>query len=220
MKIYDAVLFWFGGVLTETVAELTLGELMPGAKGHEALKTRQRIRELAEELSLGRIAASDYCQQTIALCEADVEASELNSRIIESASLRQPIAELIERMPASYELWLIVDCPVDWYRALSQRWKMHSLFSEERTVATSKLKLSRMVPEIFYHLPAIANRSMDECITIDACSARAVESMEHGLASIIYVYPERLKLELALQGIWQTEADVMHPTSSERVEIG
>jgi hypothetical protein len=219
MKIYDAVFFWFGGVLTGTVAELTVGELMPDAKGHEALKTRQRIGELAEELSLGRIAASDYSEQTIALCDASVEPSELYRRIIESASLRQPIAELIERMPASYERWLIVDFPADWYQAVSQRWSVHSLFSEERTLVTSELKLSRMVPEVFYHLPSIAGRSMDECIIVDACSARAVQSMEHGLASIIYVYPERLRLELALQGIWQTEADVMHPTSSERVEI-
>lgn len=219
MKIYDAVFFWFGGVLTETVSELTAGELIPDAKGHQALKNRQRIRELAEELSLGRIAASKYCEQTIALCEASLGPSELNRGIIESASLRQPIVELIERMPASYERWLIIDCPVDWYQALSERWKIRSLFSEEWTVVTSELKLSRMVPEIFYHLPAIAGRSMDECITVDACSARAVQSMEHGLASIIYVYPERLRLELALQGMWQTEADVMHPTSSERVEI-
>jgi hypothetical protein len=219
MKIYDAVFFWFGGVLTETVAELTAGELKPDARGHEALSTRQRIRELAERLSLGGIAAADYCEKTIALSEADVEASELSNRIIESASLRQPIVELIERLPASYERWLIVDCPVKWYQAMSERWSIHSLFSEERTVVTSELKLSRMVPEIFYHLPSVAGRAMDECITVDACSARAVQSMKHGLASIIYVYPERLRLELALQGMWQTEADVMHPTSSERVEI-
>jgi hypothetical protein len=74
-----------------------------------------------------------------------------------------------------------------------------------------------MTPDIFYHLPQKAGRRMDDCIVIDANSARAVQSMKVGLASIIYVYPQRLKLELALQEIWRTDADVMHPTSSERV---
>jgi len=108
---------------------------------------------------------------------------------------------------------------VDWYAEVSKRLGLASLFPEGRIVLTSELKLPRMVPEVFYHLPACADRSMDECIAIDTLSGRAVESMRHGLASIIYVYPERLKLELALQGIYQTEADVMHPTSSERAKI-
>ena len=219
MKIYKTVFFWLGGVLSETVAELTVAELMPEAEGHHAPKTRQRIRGLAEGLALGRLAPSDYCEQTIALCEASVESSHLMRRVIESASLRAPIAELLEEMPAMYEPWLIVDYPVDWYQEVSERLEIASLFSEDRIVLTSMLKLGRMVPEVFYHLPPCAGRSMDECITIDAISARAVESMRHGLASIIYVYPERLKLELALQGIYQTEADVMHPTSSERARI-
>jgi hypothetical protein len=218
-KIYKTVFFWLGGVLTQTVAELTVAQLVPEAEGHDALKTSQRIRGLAEELALGKLASSDYCEQTVAHCEARVKPSLLKRRIVESVSLCEPIMELMAEMPAMYERWLIVDYPLDWYQDISERLEIPSLFSEDRIVVTSALNLSRMVPEIFYHLPPCAGRSMDECITIDALCARAVESMRHGLASIIYVYPERLKLELALQGIYQTEADVMHPTSSERARI-
>jgi hypothetical protein len=106
-----------------------------------------------------------------------------------------------------------------WWQELAARWQIYPLFPETRTILISEMKLRRMVPDIFYHLPARAGRSADECLTVDALSARAVESMRHGLASIIYVYPERLKLELALQGILATEADVMHPASSQRVRI-
>jgi hypothetical protein len=60
---------------------------------------------------------------------------------------------------------------------------------------------------------------MQDCIIIDGDASRAVQSLKHGLASISYVYLQRLKLELALQEIWQTDADVMHPTSSERVKF-
>ena len=219
MNIYDAVLFWLGGVLTDTVADLTMAELPAEANSHQALEIRQAVRRLAEELALGRVSASEYCQRTIPLCEPGLEASALEHRIIESVALRRSVAELVKRIPARYECWLVVDIPMEWYQEVSHRLKIHSLFSEDRMVFSSEMKLSRMVPEIFYHLPPNVSRPMDRCITVDALSARAVESMRHGLASIIYVYPERLKLELALQAIFPTEADVMHPTSSERVRI-
>jgi len=219
MKIYNVIFCWLGGVLTDTVAELTVAQLVPQAGGHQALQTRQIIRRLAEELSLGRLALSGYCEQAIASCGARISPALLERGIVESASLCTPVAELIAEIPAVYERWLIVDYPPDWYEEITERLGTQSLFPEDRIVATSALNLSRMVPEIFYHLPGCAGRSMEECITIDALSARAVESMRHGLASIIYVYPERLKLELALQGIYATDADVMHPTSSERAKI-
>jgi hypothetical protein len=47
----------------------------------------------------------------------------------------------------------------------------------------------------------------------------AVEAVRHQLASIVYVYPQRLVHELALQKILLLDADVMHPTSSDRIAI-
>jgi hypothetical protein len=76
-----------------------------------------------------------------------------------------------------------------------------------------------MVPDVFYRLPQGAARPMQDCIIIDGNAGRAVHSIRHGLASIFYVYLQRLKLELALQEILPTNADVMHPTSSERVKL-
>jgi hypothetical protein len=219
MKIYSAVFFWFGGILTQTVTELTVAELLPDAKGHAALKIKGQIRGLAEELSIGKITLSVYCKQAIALCGSREAVSDLKHNITASAPLRYPIAELIGKIPDTYERWLVVEFPMEWYEELSARWKISSLFSENRIVITSQLELKRMVPDIFYLLPRIARRTIEECVIVDALSARAVEAIKHGLASIIYVYPERLKLELALQGIWPTDADVMHPTSSERVKF-
>jgi hypothetical protein len=219
MRIYKTVFFWFGGVLSETIPELTLGVLRPGAKGHEALKIRQQIRELAEGLSLGKLAPTAYCEQAVALCSSEISVVDLKRRIIASTALRQPIAELIGQIPETYERWLVVDYPREWYQELSAQGQLKTLFSENRMAFTSALELISMVPDIFYRLPQKAGRPIEDCIVIDPLSARAVAAMKHGLAAIIYVYPERLKLELALQAIWQTEADVMHPAASERIKF-
>lgn len=219
MNIYSDIFFWLGGVLTETIPELTRAALFPEAGGYEAVKMQQQIRDLIEDLSLGKITSMQYCEQAIARCESSMTVSGLNRLIIDTASLQQSVADMVVEIPEASERWLIVDFPVDWFSELANRLKIYSLFPENRAIFTAELKIKRMVPDIFYHLPPKAGRAMDDCIVIDPVSARAVEAMKHGLATIIYVYPERLKHELAMQGIWQTDAEVLHPTSSERVKI-
>jgi hypothetical protein len=219
MKIYNAIFFWLGGVLTETVSERTAAELIPGMKGHEGIHLRQQLRGLADALTLGKLTPAAYCEQAVASCQANLSASALEDRIVETTAVRLPLAELVGKLPESYERWLVVDYPPTWYEKLSARWQIPGLFPHQRLVLTADLGLVSLTPDIFYLLPQAAGRPMDECIAVDALSARAVAAMKHGLATIFYVYPERLKLELALQGIWQTDVDVMHPTSSERVKF-
>jgi FMN phosphatase YigB (HAD superfamily) len=219
MKIYNAIFFWLGGVLTETVSERTAAELIPGMKGHEGIHLRQQLRGLAEALAVGAMTPMDYCEQAVALCRSPLAAAELKRRIIEATTLHQTLAELIAKIPEPYECWLVADYPPDWYTELAAHGQLAALFPRQRIVVTSELGLLKITPDIFYRLPQAARKPMDACLAVDALSARAVAAMKHGLATIFYVYPERLKLELALQGIWQTDADVMHPTSSERVKF-
>jgi hypothetical protein len=126
---------------------------------------------------------------------------------------------MIGEIPDRYERWLVVDYPQAWYEQLSDRAQIDTLFPGDRLIFVEQLELLSMTPDIFYRLPQKAKRPMQECIIIDGDAGRAVQSLKHGLAAIFYVYLERLKLELALQEIWQTDADVMHPTSSQRIKF-
>jgi hypothetical protein len=219
MKLYDAVFFWLGGVLTPALPELTMAELTPGLKGHAFVHIRRQLRALVEEVALGKTNARDYCEQALAVCQSKIAVATLEEKVIRSASLRRPVATLIGEIPDRYERWLVVDYPQDWYNTLPEQAQLDALFPSNRMIFTAQLEMQRMVPDVFYRLPQKAHRPMQDCIIIDADAGRAVESMKHGLASIFYVYLERLKMELALQEIWQTDADVMHPTSSERVKF-
>jgi hypothetical protein len=219
MNCYSDIFFWLSGVLTESLPELNKAALFPEAGGHEAVRKQQLIRDLIEDLSLGKISSQEYCEQAIARCAAGMTSSNLEQLMLDLATLRQPVAEIVERIPEAHTRWLIVDFPVNWFKELADRLKIYSLFPENQIVFTAMFQMQRMVPDIFYFLPSKAGRAMKDCIVIDPISARAVEAMKHGLATIIYVYPERLKHEFAMQGIWQTDTEVIHPSSSERVNI-
>ncbi len=219
MKHYDAVLFWLGGVLVPTLPEQTMGLLSPALSGHDFVHRRQLLRVRAEDVALGKSSPAAYCEAALDICQNSRDIAALERELIASTLLHQPLATMLSEIPAPYECWLVVDYPRTWYQQLPDREQIESLFPGHRIIFTEQLELLSMTPDLFYRLPQKVARAMQECIIIDADANRAVQSCKHGLASIFYVYLQRLKLELALQEIWQTDVDVMHPTSSERVKF-
>jgi hypothetical protein len=113
----------------------------------------------------------------------------------------------------------VVDIPETWVNALSERWKTTTTFTPDRLIFTERFALTGIVPDIFFYIPNSICRTVSECIMVDPIQSRAVTAHKFGLASLPYVYPRRLKIELALQGIWQTDEDVLHPKSSSKVMV-
>jgi hypothetical protein len=133
--------------------------------------------------------------------------------------LNPAVIQLIEEIPDSYQKWVIVDYPKTWIERAHHTGEITEQFPEDRRILASSLKAKHFGPEFFSAIASQAGLQLSDCLLVDADSARAVAAIRHGLASIIYVYPEHLKHELALQGIIQTDTEVLHPSSSERVEI-
>ncbi len=76
-----------------------------------------------------------------------------------------------------------------------------------------------MLPDIFEYIPRAAGRNMEDCFLVDPLQMRAVAAHKLGLVSTAFVYPRRLKIDLALQGIWKTTEDVYHPKAGARTNI-
>jgi len=217
MPPFNTLLFWLGGVLTESIAELTIGALKPGFGPNERLQWKPAIDPLAVDLILGLIEPGDYCKSVIWACSGKIAREELEARILVRARVRTDVLSVIRRIPAGYEKWLISDFPPPWFAELSDRALIAEIFSPDRMVYTSQLGIKRLNPDIYSSVPAAAKHKMNECIMVDGGSRRAVEGIKRGLVSIIYVYPAQLAHELALQKIIAGEVEVMHPSSSERV---
>jgi len=217
---FDTLLFWLGGVLTDSPVDLTLHALDPHLTAQARLRWKPLIDPLAAELALGKRTPDEYCASVAAACEAGVGPQELQEHIRARAAVRQDVLQVIADIPSSYSLWLLRDLPQTWFDAIDGRPALEGYFPAERLLAIAGLGLDSLGPEeLFAALPRAVQQPAGRCLVVDADSRRAVGNIRLGLASIIYVYPARLAHELALQKIIAGGVDVMHPSSSERVEL-
>ena len=214
-----ALLFWLGGVLTESLSDLTLSVLTPGASGAERLAWKQTLDPFLVQLTLGEIDSSTFWREAGPACASGISSGEAHVEITALARPRREVLEIIGKVPERYQVWLVSDFPVDWVGKMAAGGRLAEHFPPDRIIFTASLGLNQLQPDIFQALPRAANLEMRECLVIDGVSSRAVAGIKLGLNSIIYVYPERLAHELTLQKIIEGRVDVMHPSASERVEL-
>jgi hypothetical protein len=215
----DTILIWFGGVITELVAEITLQSLQSGRDIRGFFPQRVELKQLADELSLGLISPLSYCERVIKTTNSRIDAKTLEELILGGAALNNTVINLIDSIPDKFEKWLISDYPESWFQVISSREDYLAKFSRDRIIFTTQSKLKDMVPLIFNFVVQASGHSLEECILIDSISSRAVEAVRQGLSAIIYVYPDKLEHEFALRGILKTEQEVLHPQSSSRVDL-
>lgn len=219
MVEYTTIFFWFGGVLAEPFDRLTASVLVPGAQGTEKVSTWQALRVHAENLALGKINPAEYCALAAEVTGSSLTSDELEQRLLEAIALRPQVISIINSIPETYDCRLIADIPESW---LSQVTEAHAdvlPFAPEKVDFLTDLSLAKIHPDILAALQERLNLHLEDCLMVDGNSNRAIDTVKRGLSSIIYVTPSRLKHELALQGILQAGNEVLHPQSSERVEL-
>lgn len=219
IKSRDTLLIWFGGVVTESISEVTIASLTSDQSVSEFVRQRSEIKQLAEELSLGLKSTHSYCESVVHLTNSSLDVSALEQLILSRASLNKSVMNLFNSVPDKFEKWLVADYPESWFQVLTSRMGLSEQFPTDRTIFTSQGGLKTMVPEVFDYITSASGHSLDECVLIDSVSSRAVQAVRYGLSAIIYVYPERLEHELALRGILETQEEVLHPQTSRRVDI-
>ena len=219
IKSRNSIFIWFGGVVTNTIPELTMQSLQLAPSMDEYKQKRIEINELADKLTLGIISYQSYCEGAIKVTQSSLATDTLEDLIISGAAIDLPLLDLINSISGKYGKWLISDYPEEWYQKIAPRTELTSYFSSDHTIFTKNGGLERLVPGVFDYLAKASSHLLDECILIDSKSSRAVKAVRHGLSAIIYVYPERLEHEFALRGIFETNVEVLHPQTSKRVEI-
>lgn len=218
-KKFQSILFWFDGAFTDSIAALTLTALKPELKGGDQIPLRQKLQALHMDLAIGKIVAQTYCMQASEVTGENTAPDQLVGRIIELAVLNQSIFDIYTHIAPEHDPKVVVDIPAEWFNQLVTRWKAADVFLKNRLIFTEQFNLKRIFPDIFYFIPQAAGRSMDECLMVDPQQMRAVAAHKLGLASAAYVYPRRLKMDLALQGIWKTNEDIFHPKAGTRANI-
>src|SRR3990172_1079327 len=199
METIKAIFFWLGGVIIQPIPELVVRELYDQPIENIVIQNRLYLGELIQELYIGQIDGRSYCRMAVHRCQSALEAEDLETKITHRAALQPLILETVDTLPSSYQRWLISDYPAEWFRPIAERLDLFSCFQEERIVFTSSCRLTRLVPDIFYHIVHQSNQSIKDCMIIDSVTPRAIQAVRHGLSSTIFVDAKRLKRDFSLR---------------------
>jgi beta-phosphoglucomutase-like phosphatase (HAD superfamily) len=197
----NTIFFWLGGVLSETVPEITIQVLSSQLAGRINFQTRLLLQGMAQELSLGQIDSQLFCRRSVESNGINISIDDLETQIKTAVTVRTSVLEVIEHLPEAYQIWLIADYPPEWYQSFAERLNLNPYFPEDRLIFTARSHLKRIDPDIFYHIVQQADQPIDACVMVDGISGRAVHAVRHGLSSIIFVDATRLIREFTLRGI-------------------
>lgn len=197
----NVIFFWLGGVLTDTVLEITIQTLSSMFEAKVNLQKRLLLRALCEDLSLGRINTHHFCTRAVELVDSNISIDTFETQLKESFSVRTPVLEVIASLPESYQIWLISDLPQEWYQSLAGRFNLKTYFPENRLIFSADAHAQRLDPDIFYYVTRIANQPFDTCVIVDGLSSRAVHAIRHDLSSTIFLDARRLIHDFTLRGI-------------------
>lgn len=220
MAKIQTVFFWLGGVIAETIPEVTARVLYNQPIEKLDIQTRLRFRKFAQELCLGRMTGMAFCQEVSRDNRVALSAEALESAIKEGVRTRSSVLEVLAELCHAYQPWLISDYPPEWYEAIEARVRLSTYFSKDHLVFTSSCQLTRMVPDLFYYLAWRANQPIEACLVIDGIPKRAVQALQHGVPSAIFVNADRLKFEFVLRRMLPSPPGFVHPGDSQELDQG
>ena len=199
MRSINAVFFWFGGVIVPAVPDITIALLQERTGLKLDFWTRIAIRDLAQDLTLGRLDGLTYSKRAIDATGANILAKDFEVAILRSATLNTSALDVLAELPASCRIWLVSDYPPSWLAQISRRLAGHSFLDMDRTIFSANYQLHRLVPYIYYLLVQETREEMYHCMMVDADTVRSVEAVKHGLSSEIFTDAPRLRRAFVLR---------------------
>jgi len=199
MGTIRTIFCWLGGVILPAIPELAIHGCQDRSGMSLDYWTRIAIRDLAQELTLGRLDGDTYCERVIQMTGADLPAKELVDAIVGSAILDPSPLEVLAEVGMDREFWLIADYPRNWYTSISAQFTPYTFLQPERSMFTADLGLSQLIPDIF---PAVVQKAavdMKTSLLVDGDTVHAVEAVKHGLQAEIYTSAPRLRRYFTLR---------------------
>ncbi len=216
---FSTVLFWFDGAFTNSLSSQIVELLHPDVSSAEKLAFQQKVRPLQEKLTIGKLDMETFCREAVEVCQSDYDQTRIALNLTESAELNTAFYDIYRHITPDFDPRVIVDIPENLFRQYIHRWHVEEGFPDGRLIFLERSGLDNLIPDVFQFIPKAASKKMDDCFVIDPLQMRAVASHKVGLVSTAFVYPRRMKIDLALQGIWKTSEDVYHPKAGARTKI-
>jgi beta-phosphoglucomutase-like phosphatase (HAD superfamily) len=195
----DTILFWQDGVMTTSLAEVTISQLESASGSAVETQVRVEIRDRALDLQLGRIDGTAFCQRALELTQAPLDERELAAQIQRSVKPIPGVLEVVKELEGKYGLWLLAHCPRAWLLPIAERLDMLHLFPGESILVCPESGLGRLLPDVFYLAAQRAARPIEACLLVAPQSAITTAAVNIGLNSIIFTDAYRMRRELGLR---------------------
>ena len=203
MSAVTTLSFWLGGVLCESIVEITLKAGGVGDIANLDIEVYLALEVLREELALGWIDKQAYCQKFSEHLHDQLTADSLDEQIKEAFNVRSEVLEVIEALPDEYQFWVICDFPKAWFSVLEKRLYQCARLNKNNLIFTAEQHLEKLTPDIYTTLIQQVREPKEAVLTIDGDTRRAVSAVTNGFNTALFVDASHLQREFSLRRMTQ-----------------
>ncbi|NPV87617.1 MAG: hypothetical protein HPY45_16590 [Anaerolineae bacterium] len=199
-KAIDLFFFMAGGVILPHITTV-IQEVL--CKHGLLLNDQQRLalQDLEQALFIGELTPYSFLKRAGALSLPAIESAQLLEGILRTVHADEDTLQVADALrKRGYTLYLVSEYPPEWLEQIASHVAaLRLLFSSNRLVFTSSLKLKDIYGDIFSVLRSNGQIVPGKTLWIDAHPWRTSAAIRRGIDAIIYVDSRRLRRELALR---------------------
>ncbi len=200
MAKIEAVLFWMGGVVTQSIPAVIGGLLEEMGSKSGPDNVFPGFSRSLEQFSLGYLDDLSLCRQLAEGANLSFPPELIRNKMLNAFAPNEPALAVIEKLSPAYQRWLVVDGPQAWYESIAGRSGLSTVFSSNRLIFLANSRLPQPVPDLFYYLSHTVQFPAECCLLIDPSMKRAVQGINHGFPTAHYVNPRLIEREFYLRG--------------------
>jgi len=199
MKDRHALIFWMGGVITESLLEVSTNALEEMGQPGINLLSMPGFSKLSERLFLGKINDLQFFNEITAEMKTDLDIAQILFKVKGKLHPCFRTLNAINLIPPRYQRWLICEFPVSWFEQLNTMYGMTNYFRMDHVLFLSTSGLDQIIPDLFDYLPEKVGDTPEKCLYFDKNPKRVIAAINRTFPAVIYVDPSRLEREFVMR---------------------
>ena len=211
MRERRSIIFWMGGVITQSLLEVTTQVIEARSKKNVNLLALPRFQELCEQFTLGKIDDLQFFTEIISHGKFGLDPATIPSQAIEVLKPEPRTLAAIGLLPPKYQRWLLCEYPRSWYEQIAKKYGMESYFPSDHVIILPDSGLEQIAPKIFDFLPVRVGDTLENCLYFDMDPKRVIAAINRMFPAVIYVDPSRLEREFVMRNFIDRNQPVHTP---------
>jgi hypothetical protein len=195
-----ALVFWMGGILTESILDTTTKAMSELGCENANLLALPGYREITDKFILGKIEGKDYFKVLVEGTGVGLDPQTLEKKTRQLLLPDERALSVIDLLPEGKARWLLCEFPPDWIDGTPAQDAIEKRFNSGMILYLSKIALEIILPDLWDVLPGMVGELREHILYFDQNSKRVVSAINHGYPTAVYVDPRRLQREFVIRG--------------------